>query len=426
MASIEKRGNSYRITVSLSRDIYGKKLYKKATFTPDPSLSEKKKQKAVEDFARDFENQVKNGLVMDGRNVTLKEFVDLWRTDYAPGKIEESSLNSYNAEFDRILPKLGHFKLTELKPHILNAFFVSMSKDGARKDGKSGGYSKNTIAKTKAVLSSVLSTAVEWEIIAKNPCENVHFDAEPAAERIKYFTPEQAISFIEFIDKPYYVNVKGHKRVDDTGKTYEVGGYAMRKEMPEQLKVCIILALYTGMRKGELVALKWSDIDFENNIISVSASTAVVKNKQGIKAPKTRSSHRKVSIPRFLTERLAALHADREKYRADLMDYWEGDDWVFIQHNGKQISYYTPYSAFHDAIIRYNDCHEDQLPVIALHGLRHTSATLLISNKTDISTVSSRLGHAKTSTTMNIYAHALESAEQKSAETLENILNKKK
>ncbi len=425
MASIEKRGNSYRITVSMGRDIYGKKIYQKTTFTPDPTLSEKKKDRAVQDFAREFEMKVKNKLIMDGRNITLKEFIETWKSDYAKEHIEASTLQSYNDEFNRILPKLGHLKLTELKPHMLNSFFLSLSKDGCRIDGKKGGYSKNTIAKTRGVLSSVLGTAVDWEIIPNNPCEKIRYNAEESADRIKYFTPEQAISFIEFIEEPYYITVKASKRIDDTGKPYEVPEYKSKREMKEQIKVFIILAIYTGMRKGELVALKWSDIDFDNDLISVNSSTTIINKKQGIKAPKSKTSHRKISIPHFLTDRLKAMYDEREEYKASLMDYWQGDDWVFIQKNGKQINYYTPYSAFHDAILRYNESHEEKLPVIPLHGLRHTSATLLISNNMDIRTVSSRMGHAQTSTTMNIYAHALESADKESAGILANALKKK-
>ena len=78
MAFIEERNGSYRIVVSCGRDIYGKKKRETATFTPDPALTPKKRQKAVEEFARQFEAQVQNGMAMDGRKITLKEFTDRW------------------------------------------------------------------------------------------------------------------------------------------------------------------------------------------------------------------------------------------------------------------------------------------------------------------------------------------------------------
>lgn len=205
------------------------------------------------------------------------------------------------------MPKLGHYKLTELKPAVLNSYFSSLTRDGTRKDGKPGGYSKGTIAKAKNTMSSVLSTAVEWELIEKNPLERVHFEAAPTAETLKFWTPEQCTAFLEFIEQLYQVTTKGHSRTDDTGIPYEVGDYTRTKEL----------------------------------------------------------------------------------YRSS-----------------------------------YNESHKEPLPVIPLHGLRHTSATLLIANNQDIRSVSARLGHAETSTTLNIYTHFLESTDKKAADILENVLVK--
>lgn len=107
-------------------------------------------------------------------------------------------------------------------------------------------------------------------------------------------------------------------------------------------------------------------------------------------------------------------------------DYWQGADWLFVQDNGKQMSYYTPYSAFRDALDRYNAGMKPskQLPLISFHGLRHTSATLLIAGKQDAKTVAARLGHAQTSTTMNIYVHALKENDSKAVDAIENVLTK--
>lgn len=428
MASIRLRNNgSYQITVSMGRDIYGKKLIETTTFIPDPTLTPKKREKAVEDFARQFEDQIKNGIALDGRKITLKAFTDRWFKEYAAQKLQPGTVEKYKAEMDnKVLPVLGHLKLTELRPATLNAAFVAMTKDGARKDGKSGGYSRATIKKTQDVLSSILRTAVEWEIIERNPMDKVRSVGEVAADKIEFFTPEQAAAFLDYIEKPYKIKTKGHKRVDDTGEPYIVGDYESTKEVPEQLRVLYNLAIYGGLRKGELLALEWSDIDFKNDTVTVSKAASVVGGKQITKEPKTKTSRRTVSIPHFLTQRIKALKVDRLKYRLSLGDYWQGAEWLFIQDNGKQMSYTTPYQTFQKIITRYNDGKplKDQLPAIPFHGLRHTSATLLIASKQDIRTVSSRLGHAQASTTMNIYAHALQETDRKAVNTLENMLVK--
>lgn len=144
------------------------------------------------------------------------------------------------------------------------------------------------------------------------------------------------------------------------------------------------------------------------------------------KAPKTKTSYRTVSFPHFLANRLKALQIAELERRFQFGKDWQGEDWIFIQDNGRMMSYSTPYEALQDAIKRYNDGRKpsDQLPAIPFHGLRHTSATLLIASQQDIKTVSNRLGHAQTSTTMNIYAHALQESDRKASDVLESLLAK--
>lgn len=426
MASIKKRGpNSYLITVSVGRDIYGKKLFETITYKPDPNLTPKKREKAVEAYAMEFEQKVMNGAAMDGRKITLREFADRWLTEHAEQRLQGRTVEGYQKELrDRILPKLGHMKLSDIHPATVNSFVVGLTKDGARKDGKPGGLARSTIVKTEAVLSSILQTAVEWELLDRNPCANVRVRAEEAADRIKYFSPEEASAFLAYIEKPYKVKIKGHGRTDDTGKPYKVEDYEIEKELPEQIKVMFNLAIFTGLRKGELLALQWPDIDFENNQIRVSKAASIVKGEQIVKCPKSKTSHRKVSIPDFLVKRLKELRNSQLRYRLSLGDYWKGDDWVFIQDDGKMMHYGTPAHTFHDTLLRYNEGRpeKEQLPLIPFHGLRHTSATILIASNMDIKTVQSRLGHAEASTTMNIYAHALKESDRKAADALESAL----
>lgn len=430
MANITKRagktGVSYYITVSCGYDIYGKKVKECATFRPDPTLTPKKQDKAAEEFAREFEAKIKSGAAMDGRKITLQAFADRWVREYAPQKLQPGTLEKYREELDiKIIPALGHFKMSDIRPGNINSFFVSMTKDGARKDGRPGGYSKGSITKTRHVLSSIMRTAVEWEIIDKNPCDKVKITAEKTADKIKFFTPEQTAAFLAYIEKPYSVNYKGHKRVDDTGKPYHVGDYAAAHRMPLQLVLLLNLAVYTGLRKGELLALQWADIDFKNDLVHVTKAAAIVGGKQVCKAPKSATSYRTVSIPHTLTLRLREYRAEQIQYRFKLGDRWKGNNWAFIQNDGGMMNYSTPYQAFQDALNRYNTDHpKEPLPVIPFHGLRHTSATLLIAAHQDIKTVSRRLGHAQSSTTMNIYAHSLESADKTASNAIDELLAK--
>ncbi len=427
MASIQKRGDGYRIVVSMGYDINGKKLVETTTFTPDKGLTPKKQQKAVEEFAYEFEKKCRNHERLEGEKTTLQEFIARWTAEKAQQELQVSTLERYEQLINSfILPALGHMKLSEIKPHTINGFLVALTKDGSRHDGKPGGYSKGTITKVSAVLSTILQTAVQWELIARNPCDAVRLKAEPAAEKIKFFTPQQAATFLDYINKPYTIHIKGHTRTDDTGKQYTVADYTSTKELPLQLKVLFTLAIYTGLRKGEILALTWEDIDFENNTVAVTKAAAVVGGKQIIKVPKTRNSYRLVSIPRSMTRQLQQLKQEQTRYRLKVGAYWQGGNWIFTQDNSSMMNYATPCHALHDTIDRYNadKAEKDRLPVIPFHGLRHTKATLQIAAGTDIRTVSAILGHRETSTTMDIYSHSLQTAEQEAANKIEQLLEK--
>ena len=427
MASIQKRGNSYRIVVSMGYDVNHKKLVEITTFTPDKNLTPKKRQKAVDDFAYEFEKKCRNHERLEGEKTTLKDFITRWTAEKAQQELQPGTLEKYQAVINSfILPALGHLKLSEIKPHTVNAFFVSLTKDGSRLDGKPGGYSKGTINKVSNVLSSILRTAVEWEAIERNPCDAVWVKAEDSAEKIKFFTPQQAAAFLDYISKPYTIRTKGHTRTDDTGKQYTVGDYTSTKELPTQMKVLFSLAIYSGLRKGEILALTWDDVDFENNTVAVTKAAAVVGGQQIVKVPKTRNSYRLISIPHSITQQLQQWKLEQTRYRLQVGAYWQGDNWIFTQDDGRMMSYYTPYSALQDILTHYNaeKAESDKLPMIPFHGLRHTKATLQIAAGTDVRTVSAILGHRETSTTMNIYSHSLQTAEQEAAANMERLLAK--
>lgn len=427
MASIQKRGDAYSIRVCVGRDVYGKQIWKTTTFTPPAGLTPKKRQKAVEVFAVEFEQKCRNGKLLDGEKITLKDFIERWRSERAEQELQPGTLDKYNDAINHfILPALGHLKLTEIKPHSINKFLVDLTKDGCRHDGKPGGYSKGTIHKISNVLSSILRTATEWEVIERNPCDPVRVKAEDTADKIKFFTPQQTAVFLDYIEHPFTIHTRGHSRVDDTGKPYTVGDYTSTKELPTQLKVLFTLAIYSGLRKGEILALKWEDVDFENNTVAVTKAAAMVKGEQIVKVPKTRNSYRVVSIPHSVTEKLRKLQLEQTRYRLSVGNYWQGEGWIFTQDDGRMMNYSTPYKSLQDILSHYNadKAESDKLPMIPFHGLRHTTATLQIAAGTDVRTVSSIMGHRETSTTMNIYAHNLKTAEQEAVNRVEEMIAK--
>jgi integrase len=205
MASVTKRGNGYRILVSNGYDINGKKIQETTTFIPDSSLTPKQQKKALDDFVYEFEKKVKNGKYLSGEKMTFQELCEYWEKEHAKTQLEETTLEDYTAELEnKILPVIGHLKLTKIKPAHLKSFYNNLLEDGVRKDGKSGGYSAVTIKKNHAIISSILSQAVLWQIIESNPCNQVAPPRDKKlSDEVKHFTLEQAITFLNALEMEY-------------------------------------------------------------------------------------------------------------------------------------------------------------------------------------------------------------------------------
>lgn len=430
MASIRKRGTSYQITVSNGRDSSGKQILETTTFTPDQNLTDKQQKKALDTFVFEFEQKVKSGKLLKGEKLTLSEFTEQWLKEYAKTNLTQNSFKSYSDNLKlRIIPALGHIKLSNLNPMHLQSYYNNLLEDGVRLDGKEGGYSASTIRKDHVILSSILNTAVQWQIIESNPCDRVSPPkVTRTAENIKFFTLEQTQIFLNALDKEYPSSYKEHDRIDDTGKKYHVSSYEESRTIPKQIKVFFFIAIFGGLRRGEIVALTWDDINFEDSSVNISKSTSYVDKQIITKEPKTLTSIREIKLPGFVMQLLKEWKLEQNKYRLSLGDQWIGTNHIFTQWNGKQMYPSTPTLTFKKVINQYNKTvtkEKDKLPLIPLHGLRHTSATLLIAENVDVKTVSSRLGHAQTSTTMDIYAHALKQMDEKAANVLEDVFKKK-
>jgi len=229
-----------------------------------------------------------------------------------------------------IHPVIGHLKLSKIKPAHLNNLYSDMLK--SRKDGKEGGYSPATIKRVHALISNILSTAVRWNVLLDNPCERIQ---PPKQARdindINFFTLEQTEVFLNALDTDF-----------SDGK------------IKFQHVVFFQLALFCGLRRGELIALTWSDIDFNAKAINVSKSTDLVNGKPYTKAPRSKSSIRIVSILESVIELLRKYRKEQLEYRLMIGNQWQGDNHVFIQWDGSQMYPSTPYSIFKDIIHRHN------------------------------------------------------------------------
>ena len=418
MASIRKRGKGYQITVSNGRKSDGTQIIETATFIPDPDKTERQNRKALEKFVVEFEDKVISGQYLNGGKMLYKDYVELWLKDYAQKQMEQTSIERCESSLNNlIVPEIGHLKLSQIRPLHIQDFYNKLLKDGYTVQGKKKPYKANTIKRIHQIISSTLNTAVQWQLIESNPCKRVKPPKpDRSAADIKYFTLEQAKIFLDYLDEEYTTSSGGRIRKDGSPSARPFETHTV----PLQQKIFFFLALFGGFRLGESIALTWSDVDFKNNTISITKSAARTKQGQITKAPKNYSSVRTVSMPLDVMKMLKQYKSAQNVERLSLGSYWQGEGHIFTKDNGAQMDISTPNHAFKKIIKRYNadPDHEEKLPEITLHGLRHTSATLLIADRVDLKTVSSRLGHSEISTTMDIYAHALRKKDEAAADSL--------
>jgi integrase len=453
MATIQKRGNNYRIRVSAGYDMTGKQIMKSTTYTPAPGMTPKQIDKEVERQAVLFEERVRTGQVLDG-TVRFAEFADKWFTDYADKQLRPTTLARYKDMMPRINAAIGHMQLEKIQPQHLMTFYKNLAESGIRADEKyhctvdlkallkkshikkvelaeKAGVSLTTLSginqgrnvsresaaqiskaldkkindlfsavgtdktlSSKTVLhhhrliSSILSTAVHWQVIFANPCDRVK---PPKVERkeAKYLDEEQATHLLQLLEKE---NI--------------------------QYRTIVKLLLYTGLRRGELCGLTWDDINFDDRLLSVNRSSLYLAEK-GIFEDLTKNytSQRVIKLSDAAADMMKEFKIWQTQQRLLMGDRWTFSNRIFTAENGGAINPDVITDWFHKFIKK------SDLPDISIHSLRHTNATLQIAGGVPITTVAGRLGHANETTTGKIYAHAIKSANEAAADTLQDILN---
>lgn len=397
MASIEKRSSrngftSYRITVSCGYDSSGKKVRKSKTIELPVTMTDKQRDKELNRQAVDFENKVMNGNYSDTSNIKLSDFCAKY-LEFADTILAPTTKVFYIKVIDNIIkPSLGHMRLKDIKPIHAQQFIQTLSGEGIRTDKKSNKLSPSTVKRYFTVLKSIMAKAYKLELIDRNPTETSKLDIPEVNEPdVEIFTKEETAHMLSCLDNE-----------------------------PLMFQIFIHLAIVTGCRRGELVALKWQNVDFSNNFITVKHSNYKLAGEDiKSKTPKTKSSIREIVIPTYLTELLKLYHIEQIKQKFMLGDKWANEEWIFTQWDGSAIHPCTPTKQFTKFLKRNN------IPHRKFHSLRHTSATLLLSSGTNVKTVASRLGHTQLSTT-NRYVHSLRDSDEAAAQMFEELASSQK
>lgn len=423
--NVKKNGEVvYRIQITLYDKVTHKGNAKVITFKPNQSATPKQQEKEAQKYAMEWEDKLKRGESYEGEEMTFADFAEKWLESRKEDLAYSTYIGYVQIVNNKIVPALGRYKVARIKPPVIEEFYKSLV----------GTLANGSIQKVKNVLSVMFRTAVRWQMIQFNPCRDAKLAKNKDEETtLKYFTPEQSIMFIRTLDMEFETIIRGHERIDDTGKSYLVADYTESRKLPLQLKVFYTISLYCGLRKGETLALHWNDIDFENKTISISKSAGKGEEGTVIKKPKTKTSVRTVSMPNLLIPLLKQYKREYNEYRLQLGTAWQGDGNLFIQNDGRLMGCSTSYQAYKRHLRRYNKWVRENpekaekqklepLPEIPLHGLRHSCATLLNYLEVNIIDISKSLGHAKSSTTMDIYAHSFEEQNTKAADKLNDFL----
>ncbi len=416
----------YRIVICLGYDNKGNKLVKNLTYSVNQSATPKQQEKEALKYALEMEDKVKYGYDFNAEKMSFEDFTEKW-LESVKDELAYSTYECYCVQLNnRILPYFKTYKLANIKTPIIEAYYKTLVPD----------YSHATIKKHANILSGMFRTAIRWGMIEVNPCYNARIPKTDDEEaKLKYFTPEQALMFLKSLYLEYETTCKAHDRVDSAGETHHVDDYTKVLTVDTQYKVFYTLSVYCGFRKGETLALHWDDIDFEKREISITKSVGRTENGDGLKKPKTKTSIRKVTFPIQIVPLLKQYRTEYNLLRLRLGSAWKGNGNLFIRDDGQLMGRNTPYQVFTAHLKRYNQWVKknpteaklkgfEELPIIPLHGLRHSCATLLNSLDVNIIDISELLGHSQSSTTMNIYAHSFEQQKKKAANKLEEFLSK--
>lgn len=348
-----------------------------------------------------FMTEVDKGKFKPPAKITVQEFIEKrWIRDHVESNLQPSTQSIYKLYTkNRIIPVLGDLKLDKVTPEHLLDFYANLREPGIREDGKSNeALSAATIQKYHHILSSMFSSAVEWQIIEQNPCDRVK---APKVPKKKPFTLD---------DKQTVTLFK-----------------ALANE-PLKFRAITALAVFTGMRRGEILGLSKKNLNLTNKSIRINQTCSHAKGGSFIQpSTKTDSSERVIPFPAEIVPLLVAHLAAQEEKKNKCGDKWVstieidskkvGNDLIFTQWNGKPMHPNAVDTWFNK--FRSDNKFSDEL---TFHGLRHTNITLLLVNGVDVGTVADNSGHAKRSTTLNIYQGSIPSVQRAAADKMGELL----
>jgi integrase len=309
--------------------------------------------------------------------MSLAAFLEQWLT-YSAGNVKGGTLRTWRSRCDAwIIPTLGHKRLRDVKPLDVERLLKSIT---------DAGRSSSTANVVHATLRTALNQAVRWELIQRNPCS--------AVKPPRSTPPEMRVW-----------DAKQAARVIDAARSDSQYGALWR------------LAITTGMRVGELLGLRWADVDGDRLTISVRQTLA--RGERGaptLGTPKTPKSRRTIAITLADAEVLRSHRAHQAAIRL-ACPTWHQLDLVFCRDDGKPTHPNSLARAFAQLIEAAG------VPRIRMHDMRHSAISLMLANGIPVKVVSERVGHASATMTMDRYAHVLPGMQESAAAKLAQVLD---
>ncbi len=332
-------------------------------------------------------SELQTGSYIEPCKLTLCEYLRDWLKNYAEANLSPTTVDSYTFNLEKhVVPHLGHLLLQQLKPMHIQNLYKDLLENG-RTDGK-GGLSARSILYIHRNLREALQHAARLQLIGKNPAD--------------FVTLPRATQYIATVySEEELINL-------------------LRVSENTDMELIIVLAVALGLRRGELLGLKWSDIDLgEHNRITIRHNHVQTTKGNITKSPKTTSSIRTLELPDGLVAVLRKHKDLQEKKKKELGDKYFPDNYVCCQTNGAP---YCPgyvskkFAAFLKA---------HGLKQIRLHDLRHSNATLMLKYGIPAKIASDILGHSKIAITLDLYSHSrtLDDLQKQAAEKIDRLFN---
>lgn len=378
--TLRKKGGSYQFEYTYK----GKRHY--GSISCDEVKNEKEAREKLEEFCV----EVRKGNYIE-KTYTFYEFSKIWLKEIAMPNISPISLRVYiNCLNNRIYPKLGHLKLTEITPLIINNFINELKNSSTMYDKRTNTpLTRGSIEKNYGIIRTILEKAYEYELIYNNPCKKVKLNFNNMSSETNKTKKVQAYDIETYHE---VLNIlKSEKFIKSTSHSFDK-------------RVVIEFALKTGMRRSEIWGVRWEDINYDSQEIKVNKTRQKINGEMKVRNCKTRSSERDVALPLSLVCLLKEYY--EYKCRPNKKDF------VFDSIDIDNIPAW-----FRKWQIQNN------IPKIRFHDLRHTYATLLLlmPDEVDIKTVSENLGHSTIKRTLDTYAHVQKKHREKLVKAIDNL-----